>query len=40
MCSKNPEGMFKANVEGTKEMLQLGNMLKLKNLFIPPLQSL
>ena len=30
MCSKNPEGMFKANVEGTKEMLQLGNMLKIK----------
>ena len=30
MCSKNPEGMFKANIEGTKEMLQLGNRLKIK----------
>ena len=25
MCSKNPEGMFKANIEGTKQILQLGN---------------
>ena len=30
MCSKNPQGMFKANIEGTKEMLQLGNRLKIK----------
>ena len=30
MCSKNPEWMYKANVEGTKEMLQLGNRLKIK----------
>ena len=30
MCSKNPEGMFKANIEGTKEMLQVGNRLKIK----------
>ena len=30
MCSKNPERMFKANIEGTKEMLQLGNRLKIK----------
>ena len=30
MCSKNPQGMFKANIEGTKEMLQLGNGLKIK----------
>ena len=30
MCSKNPEGMFKANIEGTKQILQLGNMLKIK----------
>ena len=30
MCSRNPEGMFKANIEGTKEMLQLGNRLKIK----------
>lgn len=30
MCSKNPDGMFKANIEGTKEMLQLGNRLKIK----------
>ena len=30
MCSKNPQGMFKANIEGTKEMLQLGNKLKIK----------
>ena len=30
MCSKNPIGMFKANIEGTKEMLQLGNRLKIK----------
>jgi len=30
MCSKNPEVMFKANIEGTKEMLQLGNRLKIK----------
>ena len=30
MCSKNPEGMFKANIEGTKEMLQLANRLKIK----------
>ena len=30
MCSKNPEGMFKANIEGTKEMPQLGNRLKIK----------
>jgi len=30
MCSNNPEGMFKANIEGTKQMLQLGNMLKIK----------
>ena len=30
MCSRNPDGMFKANIEGTKEMLQLGNRLKIK----------
>ena len=30
MCSKNPEGMFKANIEGTKAMLQLANRLKIK----------
>ncbi len=30
MCSKNPKWMFKANIEGTKEMLQLGNRLKIK----------
>ena len=30
MCSKNPEGMFKANIEGTKKMLQLGNRLKIE----------
>ena len=30
MCSKNPDGMFKANIEGTKAMLQLGNRLKIK----------
>ena len=30
MCLKNPEGMFKANIKGTKEMLQLGNRLKIK----------
>ena len=30
MCSKNPEEMFKANIEGTKRMLQLGNRLKIK----------
>ena len=30
MCSKNPQVMFKANIEGTKEMLQLGNRLKIK----------
>ena len=30
MCSKNPDGMFKANIEGTKAMLQLANRLKIK----------
>jgi len=30
MCSKNPDGMFHANVEGTKAILQLGNRLKIK----------
>ena len=30
MCSKNPDGMFKANIEGTKQMLELGNRLKIK----------
>ena len=30
MCSKNPEGMFNANVEGTKAILQLANRLKIK----------
>ena len=30
MCSKNPDGMFKANIEGTKAMLQLSNRLKIK----------
>ena len=30
MCSKNPQGMFKANIEGTKEMHQLGNRLKIR----------
>ena len=30
MCSKNPQGMFNTNIEGTKEMLQLGNRLKIK----------
>ena len=30
MCSKNPDGMFKANIEGTKAMLQLANSLKIK----------
>ena len=40
MCSKNPDGMFKANIEGTKQMLELGNRLKIKNLFIHHLQSL
>tara|TARA_A100001388_G_scaffold100590_1_gene73345 strand:+ start:93 stop:545 length:453 start_codon:yes stop_codon:yes gene_type:complete len=29
MCSKNPDGMFKANIEGTKQMLELGNRLKI-----------
>ena len=29
MCSKNPNGMFKANIEGTKQMLELGNRLKI-----------
>ena len=30
MCSKNPSNMFKANIEGTKSMLSLGNSLKIK----------
>ena len=30
MCSKNPDGMFKANIEGTKAMLRLANRLKIK----------
>ena len=30
MCSKNPDGMFHANIEGTKAILQLGNRLKIK----------
>ena len=29
MCPKNPDGMFKANIEGTKQMLELGNRLKI-----------
>ena len=29
MCSQNPDGMFKANIEGTKQMLELGNRLKI-----------
>ena len=30
MCSKNPSNMFKANIDGTKSMLSLGNSLKIK----------
>jgi dihydroflavonol-4-reductase len=30
MCSKNPDGMFKTNIDGTKQMLELGNRLKIK----------
>ena len=30
MCTKNPDGMFHANIEGTKAILQLGNRLKIK----------
>jgi len=30
MCSKNSYVMFKANIEGTKQMLEVGNGLKMK----------
>ena len=30
MCIKNPEQMFKANIEGTKNILKLGNELGIK----------
>ena len=29
MCVKNPADMFKTNIEGTKNMLRLGNSLKI-----------
>jgi dihydroflavonol-4-reductase len=30
MCIKNPENMFKANIEGTKNILQLGNEIGIE----------
>jgi len=30
MCAKNPEAMFNINIEGTKNMLALGNKLGIK----------